>query len=195
MFKGDGMTMSMYIGFRFKGIIKKEYGDDIIKLITEEVDCDDEYDFRNTELNKMPPGIPGGEIVRYMPEEWGYEPMMASDGFDGKFYPENGFWTFQCSISWTRDVVEKILDVFDIITDEVIHFEIFHESADVSDLYIKSEASGLERLKYLFRYYEKEKTPFWGKQEIEEKDNDKYYHNNDISFDDIKYRVGTYIHI
>lgn len=126
--------MGMYTGLRCKVIIKPEYREEMKYL--HEID----YEWEDSNLDFMKEYaegdgratfIPRGSLS-YMPDAWEEDPRSlfspATDGFDRKFDPETGLWTFQCSLKNYDDTIENFLDnVLSRITEEVIHLEYYYE--------------------------------------------------------------------
>lgn len=184
----------MYTGLRFKGIIKEEYREDIDTLINDK-DCFRWGNLKHElfkEFNKVSRSsfIPFGSLS-YMPDDWevstgekdeyGFDILSATDGFNREFDKETGFLSFQCSLKDYENTIEYFLkNVLTKICEKSYHIEELYEEDSVSTLY-KIENGELIELDYGIIYdYEYE----WFSGEIIKNDIDILY--KDFDFNDKK---------
>ncbi|PTY93031.1 hypothetical protein [Heyndrickxia sporothermodurans] len=135
--------MGMYTGLRCKVVIKPEYREAMKQLV------DNEYEWSESDVDffkeygdvSRATFIPRGALA-YMPGEWEGPPFgkfgdgVPTDGFDRKFDPETGLWTFQCSLKNYEDTIETFMEnVLARIAEKVIHLEYYYEEWDKSIMY------------------------------------------------------------
>ena len=184
--------MGMYTGLRFKGIVKKEYREDIELLLN---DPEEWKACKHKELHEFGNSfdrsgfIPFGSLS-YMPDCWEGEPYDEkkpwdcpdTDGFDRKFNRETGYWSFQCSLKNYEDEIEYFINkIVPLICDKVIHCEEFYEEWEVSNLY-ELEDGEIKELSYGIRYSDYYDIPcYMDKQDVKDNDTDILYEDFDFS--------------
>lgn len=154
--------MGMYTGLRFKGIIKKEFINEIKTLF-------DKHDWSycsHPELKEFGEfgrsnSIPFGGIA-YMPDCWQGEPYdktkpwvrPSTNGFENKFNEITGYWSFQCSLkNYCSELEYFIEEIIPLICKKVFHCEYFYEECTVSTMYYLAEGK-IDISPYGIRYYD-----------------------------------------
>lgn len=134
--------MGMYTGLRCKVIVKPEYRDemDYLHNVVYYDWSESNLDFMR-EYGKVPRAtfIPYGDLC-YMPDSWEDKITetlsVATDGFNLKFDPATGLWTFQCSLINSCDTIEHFFElVLRRIAEKVIHLEYYYEEWEKSKFY------------------------------------------------------------
>ncbi|AQS10588.1 hypothetical protein CLOBY_27330 [Clostridium saccharobutylicum] len=170
--------MGMYTGFRFKGVIKKEYREDIIKMLSEgdwsECVSSVLLDFDNADRS---PAIPFGTIC-YMPDCWEEdtgekdeygEILKATNGFERYFNKETGLLCFQCSLKNYESTIEHFIEkIIPVICEQLIHCEKLYEEWDVSNLYELKDGK-VKQLDYGIRYEDDEYISFSYSRKLSER--------------------------
>lgn len=133
--------MGMYTGFRFKGLIKQKYRQDIYNVIygnKEWEDCENEIfkEFSKVDRSYM---IPNG-ISAYLPDCWykdsnNHFDSEATNGFELYFNNTTGLLCFQCEVKNYEPLEYFIKEVSKVICSKLIHAEILYEGNEISTLY------------------------------------------------------------
>lgn len=178
--------MGMYTGFRFKGIIKKEYREDIKKALNDfkEVwkNCEHEElkKFYEVDYSSF---IPFGALC-YMPNCWEEsDSEEATNGFEQYFNEKNGLLCFQCSLKDDETIEYFIEKIIPIICKKLIHCEELYEQSNVSDLY-ELKGGILKKLDYGIRYREED---YYFSDNVTQTDKNILYENFDFTKEN-KYR-------
>lgn len=176
--------MGMYTGFRFKGIIKKEYREDIKKAINDIKgawgNCEHEELKKFDEIDRSF-FIPFGGLC-YMPNCWEEsESEEATDGFKRYFNETTGLLCFQCSLKNYESTIEYFIkNIVPIVCDKLIHCEKLYEEWDVSNLYELKDGT-VKQLDYGIRYRYEEDWFSYGVTQSDKKDKNILYKNFDFT--------------
>lgn len=149
--------MGDYTGLRFKGIVKKEYRDDIKTLLETEDYSKLKHDifkeFTKCERYSM---IPFGNDIEAVESRW--ETNQNKDGFDTKFNYETGFFSFQCCLKNYDSTIEYYLEkVVPEVYEKIIHCEYLYCYDTVSRLYklyeLEHGTNTIKQIEYGIQYY------------------------------------------
>ena len=129
----EAKNMGMYIGLRFKGIVKEKFRKDFEDIALygnwEESDNEIFRQFGNVFRSGF---IPCGGLA-YMPDKWDIE--VFDNNFDRTYNEKTGKWTFQCSLKNYNNTIEKFLEIVPYFIEEVEHVEVFYEEWRYSKKY------------------------------------------------------------
>ena len=156
--------MGMYTGLRFKGIVKKEFINEI-KTLFDKQDWNDCSHPKLKEFGEFERSnyIPFGGLS-YMPDCWEGKPYdetkpwicPATDGFEKKFNEITGYWSFQCSLkNYGSELEYFIEEIIPLICEKVFHCEYLYEEDTVSTMYELVEGE-INILPCGIRYYSEE---------------------------------------
>ena len=152
--------MGMYTNLRFKGIIKKEFIEEIQTVMNESewIKCKHATLLEFSKFSRSD-FIPFGSLP-YAPSCWEGEPYdekkpwfcPATDGFETNFDIETGYWSFQCSLKNYENEIEFFINnVVPLVCEEVIHCEKLYEEDAVSEMFT-IENGEIKILPYGIRY-------------------------------------------
>jgi len=121
--------MGMYTGLQFRGIVKKEYFDDIQKLVNGEIEWSDITWAESLRMDYRSSFIFFGSILS-MPDSW-----KDDEDFELKFDMQNGCLQFQSSVKNYNKTIQRFLAILPIFIESVEICEYFYEESTYSSLY------------------------------------------------------------